>query len=319
MSSVESLPSQISVKAYCRLHLGFFDLSAQSGHQFGSIGVAVDAFHTALRLASAGRAMAVEPWVARLLQHQLAATDAIGEVSLAVDSHIPRHSGLGSGTQMALAVGAAVQALQGQSLDTHAIARLHGRGGRSGIGIATFAKGGIVIDGGKSPHSSVPPVIARYDFPAEWRFLLIIDQQAEGIHGQREKSAFQQLTPPPASQTHAMASWILLQAMPALVEQDFERFAEALGALQAYNAAYFAPAQGGSYASPAVTQVLESLKSSGFSGLGQTSWGPTGFVLLPGQQAAEQLQQSLEQQYVGSRLSFIVTQAVNHGAEVRPA
>src|SRR5262249_57015033 len=54
-------------------------------------------------------------------------------VDLRIEESIPNHVGLGSGTQLALATGAAVARLYGLDLDARAIARLLHRGARSSI------------------------------------------------------------------------------------------------------------------------------------------------------------------------------------------
>ena len=52
---------------------------------------------------------------------------------------------LGSGTQLALAVAAALRALHGYPLDPREDAVLLDRGARSGIGIGIFEQGGLVV------------------------------------------------------------------------------------------------------------------------------------------------------------------------------
>jgi predicted sugar kinase len=47
---------------------------------------------------------------------------------------------------------------------------------------------------------------------------------------------------------------------------------------------HFAPAQGGAYTSAAVGRVVQSIDGAA---IGQSSWGPTGFAILPSQAAAE--------------------------------
>ena len=318
MTDFSATPTRIHLSTCSRLHLGFFNLSDHAEHQFGSMGVAVDAFQTSLTLSYGAPSSVQEPWIEALLAQQLKNAGITTAVNLTLQSSIPRHYGLGSGTQMALAISAAVQALQGKPAEVSSLAGELGRGGRSGIGIGTFAQGGLVIDGGKQGRGSgVPPLIARYAFPGDWCFLLILDPGHPGIHGQPEKAAFKTLTPQSLENTHALAFTVLLQAMPALVNHDFAAFAQAVAALQQYNAAYFSPAQGGMYASPRVAEVLNDLQQRGHVGLGQSSWGPTGFVLLPDTEAAEYLQQQLTQRFASHGLAYQLAHAVNHGADIR--
>ena len=315
MNAVTFPERSVSVTTYGRLHLGFFDLSGQSQRRFGSLGVAIDACQTALTVAAGTQTSEVDPWAAGIMQHHLHSLECKDQVTLTVERSIPRHSGLGSGTQMALAIGAAVNTLLDKPVNASQIAAMHQRGARSGIGIATFDHGGMVVDGGRGPETVVPPLLARHAFPEAWHFLLIMDQHREGLHGGGEKQAFKQLAPQSAMATREIQHKLLMQGLPALVEQDFTGFSDFIGALQTYNAEYFASAQGGAYASRSVSSVLELLKQQGYRGLGQTSWGPTGFVLLPSKQEALQKQAELSM-ISNPSLSFIVTAAVNHAAQI---
>ncbi len=90
----------------------------------------------------------------------------------------PSHSGLGSGTQLSLAVAKAILEMNDHDLPIPKIAEIVGRGGTSGIGVASFESGGFILDSGhmksikkeflpSSASKAAPPtVIARYDFPS---------------------------------------------------------------------------------------------------------------------------------------------------------
>jgi len=318
MNAVIPAKRTASVTTYGRLHLGFFNLSQQAPRQFGSVGVAIDAFQTSLSLSAGPQQLPLDPWAAAILQRHLAACDLQTAFNVTIEQAIPRHGGLGSGTQMALALGAAVNCLLDRPMTASGIASIHQRGARSGIGIATFEHGGLVIDGGRGTHTVVPPMLARHAFPADWHFLLIIDHSRAGLHGQGEKTAFKQLAPPSVAATQMMQQQLLSQGLPALIEQDFTGFSQFLGDLQTYNADYFAPAQGGPYASKAVAVILHSLKQQGHAGVGQTSWGPTGFVLLPSRAEAVAIQMQLLKQYAEQPvLGFVVTAAINQPATIK--
>jgi predicted sugar kinase len=43
----------------------------------------------------------------------------------------------------------------------------------------------------------------------------------------------------------------------------------------------FAAAQGGAYASPAIAELIVELRALGIRGVGQSSWGPTVFAMVP--------------------------------------
>jgi beta-ribofuranosylaminobenzene 5'-phosphate synthase len=317
MNAVIPAERTVSVTTYGRLHLGFFNLSRETQRQFGSVGVAIDAFQTSLSLSQGPQQQTLDPWASAILQRHLAACEIHAELNVAIQQAVPRHGGLGSGTQMALALGAAVNSLFDRPVAASAIAAIHQRGARSGIGIATFEHGGLVVDGGRGSQTTVPPMLARHAFPADWHFLLIMDHSRDGLHGQGEKTAFKQLAPQSLAATQAIQQQLLSQGLPALIEQDFAAFSQFIGALQAYNAEYFAPAQGGPYTSQAVARILHILQQQGYTGVGQTSWGPTGFVLLPSRAEAVAMQMQLLNEYVAqTTLSFLVTAAVNQPAHI---
>ncbi|HSH88016.1 MAG TPA: beta-ribofuranosylaminobenzene 5'-phosphate synthase family protein [Methylophilus sp.] len=320
MNAANSPIRAVSVTTYGRLHLGFFDLSGQVQRRFGSVGVAIDAYQTALTISRQSQQSDIDPWAVNILQQHLksvAADNQDDQLDLNIHQAIPRHSGLGSGTQMALAIGTGVNTLLNQPIYSANIAAIHHRGGRSGIGIATFDHGGLVVDGGRGPETIVPPLLARHAFPAEWHFLLIVDQSRDGLHGNGEKTAFKALPPQTPAATKDIQHQLLMQGLPALAERDFQAFSAFVGALQRYNADYFAPAQGGPYASQSVANILNGFKQQGFHGVGQTSWGPTGFVLLPSKEEAMQIQAALLQRYATDpHLSFIVTAAINNPARI---
>ncbi len=72
-------------------------------------------------------------------------------------------------------------------------ATLLARGSRSGIGIASFDGGGVIVDAGKDGSGRPPPVVARLPFPDEWRVILILDRAQDGLHGEDEIEAFRAL------------------------------------------------------------------------------------------------------------------------------
>lgn len=205
---------------------------------------------------------------------------------LVVEEVIPRHAGLGSGTQIALAVAAALRTLHGLPLDIEGDAVLLARGGRSGIGIASFAGGGVIVDAGNDGSGKPPPVVARLPFPNDWRVLLILDRAQDGLHGEDEVEAFRRLPPFPATGVGEICRHVLTGVMPALVEQDIATFGAAITAIQLLVGEHFAPAQGGVFTSKRVEAVAKRLAKAGAVGIGQSSWGPTGFAFASSEAAA---------------------------------
>ena len=322
--------SEISIKSTARLHMGFFDLHGGLGRKFGSIGLslATPTIELSAQMSSQLQVegiTSVEDKVASIAQQFITKNNLIGSVRFNIRQHIPEHAGLGSGTQTALAVGAAISHLYKLNLSSAQIAELTGRGGRSGIGIAAFDYGGLLIDGGRAARantslsklsSNVPPLLARYDFPEDWRVLLILDASQPGIHGEIEREAFKQLPEFSESLAAHLCRYVLMQAMPAIVEQDLTAFGFAIQELQSHVGDYFSPAQGGRYASPQVGAVLQALQNMGVACFGQSSWGPTGFAVFENELEAEKHLQQLETMFLDSHLSWKICSARNAGAEI---
>ncbi len=184
----------VTVSTPARLHLGFVDLGGALGRKFISAGVAISGFSTELTIKASKKFGASGPRSDRALDF---ARDLFekwnldGGCTITVHKSIPEHSGLGSGTQLALCVGTCIAKLWDINVDTVGIAQELGRGARSGIGVAAFVQGGMIVDGGRGANTRVPPTIARHPFPEAWRILIIEDGSDLGLHGAPESDAFQ--------------------------------------------------------------------------------------------------------------------------------
>jgi beta-RFAP synthase len=274
----------LSVTAPARLHLGFVDLNGGLGRRFGSLGLALEQPDTHIVMRLAARASASGPDSERALQYACALLTQFKQtagIEIMVERVIPAHSGLGSGTQLALAVGSGIARLLELPLTSGEIAQRLARGARSGIGIGAFDQGGFLVDGGRGAATGVPPLITRLAFPAGWRVLLIFDERQQGVHGDAEHRAFAELPEFSEQQAGELSRLLLMQVLPALAEADIEPFGAAISRIQQYIGSYFAPLQGGSrFTSAAVAEVLEWLTRHGAHGVGQSSWGPTGFAFI---------------------------------------
>ena len=109
---------------------------------------------------------------------------------------------------------------------------------------------------------------------------------------------------------------ITQSALPALVARDFTTFCDEVGHLQAAMGGYFAPLQGGPYASAKVSEALAWLRGQGVSGLGQSSWGPTGFAFAPSEADGQALLKGLRAEVRHRGLSFELAHGRNEGAKI---
>ncbi len=280
--STQSAPRGLGLFAPARLHLGFLDMGGHLDRRFGSLGLSLAEPGLQIEVAPAQRreilgaqSGRVEKLLDLLEQHFGFAQP----VQVRVTQAIPDHAGLGSGTQLALALGSLVARLHGQRPGTSTLARALDRGNRSGIGIGAFDQGGFLVDGGRGQDDTPPPVIARLPFPDEWRILLLMHPTYQGLHGKAEVDAFRRLPVFPADAAARLCHLTLMRALPALAEARLDAFGSAITEIQATVGDHFAPAQGGRFSSPLVAAALERLGTLGAACRGQSSWGPTGFVV----------------------------------------
>jgi beta-ribofuranosylaminobenzene 5'-phosphate synthase len=329
----------IEVRTSARLHLGLLDNNGEQGRLYGSIGVAIGQPRLVLRAKVSDRLQIVGLEAERIsayAQRFMARYGLSTGVHLQLLSGIPAHVGLGSGTQLALAVGSAMARLAGLRLSIAEIALAVGRGVHSGIGIATFQHGGFVLDGGhklladnnssftknerkrQTGKDSVPPLLFKHPMPGDWFFVMIIPKADPGFSGAKEQSAFLQLPVAPPNLVEKI-SWVLLMKMlPALVEKDIANFGQALTRIQYMVGDCFASAQGGRFAAPLLEKLVDFLLAKGAAGAGQSSWGPTVYGLVQGKERAQTLtceaQKFLDSLRGGQALCV---RPHNRGAQVR--
>ncbi|HEY1608737.1 MAG TPA: beta-ribofuranosylaminobenzene 5'-phosphate synthase family protein [Paraburkholderia sp.] len=320
----------VTVDAPARLHLGFLDPNASLGRAFGSLGLFIEDLGTRLvarradkervdgALGDADRAR-VETWLTTL-------RDAYGgpPVSLDVRHTVRPHTGLGSGTQLALAVGSAYVRVAGVPVTTAEIASLLGRGARSGIGVHGFDVGGLLLDGGPAPvgpSGAVPlaPLLSRLPFPDDWRVLLVSDTSRTGLFGPDERRGLAALLPFPEHLAAHLCHLVLMRMLPALAEGDFVPFARGLTEMQQIIGEYFAPVQGGVFTSPDVELALRAVAAQQPAGIGQTSWGPTGFAVVTVEDADRALVAARAATRGKPHIECSVVAARNRGATIDAA
>ncbi|CAI8873140.1 beta-ribofuranosylaminobenzene 5'-phosphate synthase family protein [Methylocaldum szegediense] len=320
INSLSHRELRVRVVAPARLHMGFLDLSGSLGRRFGSIGLAINEIATRVSLTPSDRLTAHGPSADRAVAAVNKFVSALGR-EFAVDVHveeaIPGHIGLGSGTQLELAVGMALSRLFDLDLAVRDLAPIVERGARSGIGIAVFEQGGLVVDGGRGENTLIPPVITRLEFPADWRLILVLDERDSGLHGEDEIEAFRALPAFPAEEAAHLCHLLLMKGLPALVERDIRGFGDVIAELQRSIGDYFAPAQGGRFTSADVADALSFLESQGAVGIGQSSWGPTGFCLVENATQGGALVRAARREFAGQAgIQFLLATPRNQGAAV---
>jgi beta-RFAP synthase len=223
------------------------------------------------------------------------------------------HAGFGTGTQLALAVAAAVLGVEASQASR--LGELTGRGARSAIGVHGFAQGGWLVDGGKQQADGLGCLVARVDFPELWPILLWIPHDTPGLCGEAERDAFRTLEGTPPAVTDRLASLVLRGLLPAIIEHDYDSFSAALAEYGEAVGQQFRTLQGGVLRSPSARTVASWLAARGVHAVAQTSWGPTIAAVLPNEASVR----ALLSEWPCTDGRLLVTHAMNHGAIVRQA
>jgi beta-ribofuranosylaminobenzene 5'-phosphate synthase len=321
-----------------RLHLGILDISGDLGRKYGAIGLAIERPNVKLSVApltgKQGDGLQVDGLeterVEGYARRFLNAYPLPHGVRLSLEAHIPAHVGLGSGTQLALAVGTGLAHLGGLELEVDQIAAVMGRGAYSSIGTAAFRSGGFILDGGhrldgrSTPSDEVdrnaprmPPVLFQHPLPEDWYFVIAIPHVEPGLSGERERQAFSALPSTLTTLAEKISRLVLMKMLPSLIEADITSFGGAVTETQRLVGDSFASVQGGRYANPLCGEMIAHMLEIGAAGAGQSSWGPTVYGLVDGQEAALRLEAELRVflDKNGGGQTFWV-RADNHGARI---
>lgn len=283
----------IVVRAPSRLHFGMFSFGVPTLRQYGGAGVMVECYPTELRISSAAEFGCAGRDADRAAQTLAVVRDtdwgrALPPCRIEITAAPPSHVGLGSGTQLSLALVAGLRAhMKLPPLDVVELARTAGRAKRSAVGLYGFLHGGLIVEAGRLPHDAVSPLVAAVTLPASWRFVLITPR-GEGLSGESERAAFAALPSVPPSLTDELCRIALLDLVPAARSGDFAGFAEATYRFGYGAGQCFKSHQSGVYATEQLAALVARIRAAGVAGVGQSSWGPTLFTLHPTPTAAEQ-------------------------------
>lgn len=312
----------IRVRTPSRLHFGLL-----SPRTFGGVGLMVESPGIQLAALPAASWSAEGPLAERALAFahrfvQSLPTGVVPPQRLVLEQCAPEHHGLGTGTQLGLAVAKALAIAAGKpDLEAEELARRVGRGRRSAIGVHGFARGGFLVEAGKpwDSEDDISPLQICLDFPETWRVVLFLPSEPPGRHGEEERRAFGELA------DHDYPTWLdspgtgyLQKMISALIErEDLDTFGEALFEFNARVGEMFARVQRGTYASPLVAELVTFVRQQGIRGVGQSSWGPAVFAIVGDEAQAQDLAQRVRERFAMSAERTMVTRAANRGAEVR--
>lgn len=306
-----------------RLHFGIIDMRGDIGRMHGSAGVAIQSPRLVLEIEKSSETIVTgaRPDRAEEVIAQLLKENGISEgVRLKIGEDIPEHMGFGSGTQLSLALGTAINDLFDLGISFEEIVIGLGRSRRSGIGTHAFLKGGFIVDGGHAVDEpdTIPPLIHRSDFPEDWHFVVCVPDIALGFSGEKETNAFKKLEPPPVEMISNVSRIVLMQMIPSVLEKKIELFGDAMTKLDSIFGDYWATMQGGTYSHPVIGDCVGHLLSNGAFGAGQSSWGPALYGLAESESHGKELAEGMEDFMRSNSHKGIIytTRADNQGAVI---
>ena len=206
---------RVTITAPSRLHFGLWSLAGGEGRQFGGVGVMVDQPGLQLTLSPAAKLSTTGPLAERIQAHR-------------AKDEMPDHVGLGTGTQLALAVAAGLCEFHRLEFESPpALAASVSRGMRSAVGTYGFLFGGLIAEQGKLPDEPISPLDCRLDLPAAWRFVLVRPFGIAGLAGEDEAAAIGDLPAVRSAVTDELMALAYDRLLPAAVTADFPAFADA--------------------------------------------------------------------------------------------
>jgi len=296
-------------------------MNGELGRMFGGIGVGIDHPNVLLHAQNADNLQITgkkTDLAQEIITHFSTNYHITPKAHIHITQTIPCHSGLGSGTQLALAIAVALAKISNIYTSIPELATNVGRAKRTSVGTSIFEYGGLVVDGGKNPKTNTaPPLLYRQPFPKDWCFIVASPNQPKGLANTEEKQAFNKLTIMPAQDVGQICRLIMLKLLPALTEHDIQTFGEALTEIQVLSGRHFAQTQGGTYAQPQATKCIQFMQQQGAYGVGQSSWGPALYAIVEQKNANQFLTKVQDHLQSNTGGEAFIAHANNQGATIQ--
>lgn len=314
----------VTITAPSRLHFGLLSFGNPKVRQFGGVGLMLERPNIELRAGPSSAFSAHGPLSDRVTQfaqrwHRYYEQPELCRCRIEVLRAPHQHIGLGVGTQLGLSVATALHRITGRAEPTlDELARSVGRGSRSSIGTYGFARGGLLFESGKLPSESISRLEDRVELPSQWRILLICPNLRAGLSGHDENQAFERLPPVSESVTAELANEVQSSMLPAAKAGRLGDFAESVYRYGVRAGECFARQQGGPFANKLLESWVRAIRRRGFPGVGQSSWGPSLFVLQADEAAALECMQWFRRDVPSTETdaNLVVATISNHGARL---
>jgi len=329
---------KVRITTPCRIHLSLIDENGYTGRVDGGIGLMLDRPNVVFEASNSATQFKIEA-----NKYYRESIEVINEKASKIfkifninnknfhfnlKRYYPSHVGLGSKTQLSLAIAMAIAKLKEMDITTNLLTKLVERGGTSGIGWRGFESGGFILDGGhdfgigqeketflpSSASNSADPAITilRYPIPEHWRFVLAIPNVKKGSYGDEEVSIFQKHAPIPKEEVNEVSHQILMKIIPGILKKDLTCFGEGLKRIQNIG---FKNVEI-SLQHDIVKNLLNFLEEYGIKAYGMSSFGPSVVSITESDDEANQLFEAVHDHLKNIGGHIYICRPNNTGAKI---
>ena len=269
----------IKIKTPARLHFGVINIKNADFRFYGSLGLALENPYNLIEILPSNK-LSFNNFkrndIIERVKSLVDKTPLERKISVNLIKEIPAHVGLGSTTQLTLAISEGYFLANNLNFDPYKYAADLQIGKISGIGLGAYLYGGFLIDKGKNSPDEIPIIEFRSEFPDDWAFILILDKSKKRVYGEEETEFFKTLPITPSKRIIEMLK-IIKRIKISLKDHDIAEFGKNLTELQYNVGLNFYEAQKGIFVNE---EYVDILIKTGAYGVGQSSWGPVVYGLF---------------------------------------
>ncbi|MFW9969369.1 MAG: beta-ribofuranosylaminobenzene 5'-phosphate synthase [Candidatus Odinarchaeota archaeon] len=331
--------TSLRITTPCRIHLSLIDENGYTGRVDGGIGLMLDRPNVVFEASNSAKEFKIEAH-----KYYRESIEVINEIASKVfkrfninnknfhfnlKRYFPSHVGLGSKTQLSLAISTAITKLKNIDHLTHEdLTKLVERGGTSGIGWKGFKTGGFILDGGhdfgrgkeketflpSSASTSADPALTifRHEIPENWRFVLVIPNVKKGAYGDEEISVFQNNAPILRSEVNEVSHQVIMKILPGIIKNNLSCFGEGLKRIQNIGFKRIEI----DLQHQIVKDLLKFFDDYGLKAYGMSSFGPSVIAIVESDSEAETLLREVQKNKKNRGGHIYICKPNNTGAKI---
>ena len=329
---------KVRITTPCRIHLSLIDENGYTGRVDGGIGLMLDQPNVVFEASNSADEFQIE-----CDHYYRESIDVINEKASKIfkafdisnknfhfnlTKYYPSHVGLGSKTQLSLAIATAIAKLKDRDIPLRELTKLVERGGTSGIGWRGFETGGFILDAGhefgkgkeketflpSSASISADPAVTifRYPIPENWRFVIVIPNVKKGAYGDEEINIFQKFAPIPRDEVNEVSHQILMKILPGILKNNLTGFGEGIKRIQKIGFKKIEI----DLQDDSVKGLLKFFENYGVKAYGMSSFGPSVVGITESDAEAEKLKDAVLEYLKPDGEHVYISKPNNNGAKI---